>query len=182
MPNKVSNPTVSEMNHCRRCGTELQRQDASAIFICNNNHTIFDNARPAVGVILLKDTTTAILGVRAHEPHAGTYDTIGGFVDIGETVEQALEREIYEEAGLKNNQYSKPNYLCSFPVLYEYKGEHIPVVSMFFTATLHAPLSSLIPGDDIAGIHVQPLETLNPEHFPQSDVRNAICYAKENLS
>jgi 8-oxo-dGTP diphosphatase len=37
---------------------------------------------------------------RKHEPFKGGYALPGGFVDIGETVEQACRREVSEEAGI----------------------------------------------------------------------------------
>lgn len=179
MPNRVNK--TSEMLHCRRCGSYLQRRNEGAIFSCKNDHIIFDNPRPAVGVILMQDTETIILGVRSRQPHAGAYDTVGGFVDIGETPEQALEREIHEELGLHSSHYTQPRYLCSATTLYPYKGEAIPVVSLFFVATLIAPDTPLHPGDDIGAVHIQPLADLSLDNFPQSDVRSAILYAKETL-
>ena len=38
---------------------------------------------------------------RGHEPYAGSYALPGGFVEIGETVENACRREALEETGIK---------------------------------------------------------------------------------
>jgi 8-oxo-dGTP diphosphatase len=37
---------------------------------------------------------------RGHEPYAGAYALPGGFVEIGETVEEACRREVAEETGI----------------------------------------------------------------------------------
>ena len=38
---------------------------------------------------------------RGHDPYAGSYALPGGFVEIGETVENACRREALEETGIK---------------------------------------------------------------------------------
>jgi 8-oxo-dGTP diphosphatase len=43
---------------------------------------------------------------RKNEPFRGGYALPGGFVDIGETVEAACRREVYEEAGIEVGKLS----------------------------------------------------------------------------
>ena len=43
----------------------------------------------------------ALLIRRGHSPYAGSYALPGGFVEIGETVEEACRREALEETGIK---------------------------------------------------------------------------------
>jgi 8-oxo-dGTP diphosphatase len=50
---------------------------------------IFD---PAARVLLIR---------RSHAPYAGSFALPGGFVEIGETVEQACRREAQEETGIE---------------------------------------------------------------------------------
>lgn len=54
---------------------------------------------------VLRDAQGRILLIRRkHPPFQGQYALPGGFVDIGETVEQACLREVREEAGISLNQ------------------------------------------------------------------------------
>jgi 8-oxo-dGTP diphosphatase len=58
--------------------------------------------RPIVGVgaVVLCDDARVVLVRRAHEPLAGEWSLPGGVVEIGETLEAAIAREILEETGL----------------------------------------------------------------------------------
>jgi ADP-ribose pyrophosphatase YjhB (NUDIX family) len=58
------------------------------------------NPAPAVGIAIL-DGDRILLSLRAREPKKGQWDLVGGFVDAGETVEQATRREVQEETGCR---------------------------------------------------------------------------------
>jgi len=58
-------------------------------------------ARPIVGVgAVIFDGDRVLLVKRAHEPLKGDWSLPGGAVDVGETLEQAVAREVKEETGL----------------------------------------------------------------------------------
>ena len=58
--------------------------------------------RPVVGVgaVVLDDDNRVLLVKRAHEPLKGEWSLPGGAVELGETLEAAVLREILEETGL----------------------------------------------------------------------------------
>jgi len=55
---------------------------------------------PAVAAIILRGSEI-LLVKRASEPGLGKWSAPGGSVEIGETLEQALSREVREETGLE---------------------------------------------------------------------------------
>ena len=58
----------------------------------------FPRTDPAV-IMLVKDGDRVLLGRQKIWP-AGLYSTLAGFVEPGETIEHAVAREVYEEAGI----------------------------------------------------------------------------------
>lgn len=159
-----------EMNHCRRCGAGLSERNGG--YACANGHTLYANPAPTAGIFLLTAEGEVLVSVRGIEPGKGGLDTIGGFVDEHESFEQAIEREIFEETGLRPSQYSPLIYLASAPSTYDYDGEIRSVLTCFFYATL-APDAVPTPSDDVAELITVPLSDLSPEKMWSNDTRIA---------
>lgn len=70
-----------------------------------------------------------IVLVRGRDPGKGGWDLPGGFVDPGETAEEALRREVREEIGL---EVATMRYLGSWPNVYEYRGVHYRTLDLGF--------------------------------------------------
>ena len=58
-------------------------------------------ARPAVGAVVLRDDGAVLLVQRGRPPAVGTWTFPGGKLEEGETLEQAVVREVFEETGLR---------------------------------------------------------------------------------
>ncbi len=67
--------------------------------------------------------------IRARDPGKGKFGLPGGFVDAGETLEDSLIREIFEETSL---QATRVEYLCSFPNSYAYRESTADVLDAFY--------------------------------------------------
>jgi ADP-ribose pyrophosphatase YjhB (NUDIX family) len=59
------------------------------------------NPRPVAGVIPVRADGSILLTRRAIEPQLGTWVFPGGYMDVGETAEEAAMRETLEEAHLE---------------------------------------------------------------------------------
>lgn len=63
------------------------------------------------------------------DPAKGTLDLPGGFIDMNETGEEGVAREVLEETGLK---VEKTTYLFTLPNIYVYSGFPVHTLDMFF--------------------------------------------------
>lgn len=168
-----------EMNFCRRCGNKLSQSSGSAN-TCSKGHVIYLNPATGVGIFFIDDVDNIILSVRAHQPHKGMLDTFGGFLESGETLEQALEREIIEELNIRTKDYSRPVYLTSLTSDYPYEGESRTVVSALFFARLK-PGVSLTPGDDVAAVYVSDISDVSLDDFGGADAKNGFDILRKRL-
>lgn len=90
-----------DRNHqfCGRCGTPTENSKRDMAKVCSQcGFRSYARLSPAVITAIIKDGE--ILMAR-HGYRGGMYGLIAGFVEPGETLEEAVEREIMEEVGLK---------------------------------------------------------------------------------
>jgi NAD+ diphosphatase len=140
-----------KLNLCPHCGSK------NILFSDKKRHNCpdcgwiyYQNMAAAVAVILYKDNEV-LFAVRAKEPAAGKLDIPGGFVDPGESAEEAAVRELMEEFKLVINP-GDLMYLKSFPNEYLYRDVLYYTCDIVFTC---------------------PLTTM-PEFIEKSEIRNVI--------
>jgi NAD+ diphosphatase len=86
---------------CGTCGTQTIAGKGGHVRVCTNptcRHEEFPRLDPAI-IVLISDGERALLGRQASWP-AGRYSTIAGFVEPGESLEDAVAREVLEETGV----------------------------------------------------------------------------------
>ncbi|MGK7295557.1 MAG: NAD(+) diphosphatase, partial [Candidatus Wenzhouxiangella sp. M2_3B_020] len=74
--------------------------------------TAFPRTDPAIIVLVRHPTEAKCLLGRASGWPAGVYSTLAGFVEPGESLEQTVRREVYEESGVEVGEVV---YLASQP-------------------------------------------------------------------
>ena len=93
--------------HCGTCGAATSSESAGHVMKCSNpscGAEHFPRLDPAV-IVLVSDGERALLGRQASWP-AGRYSTIAGFVEPGESLEDAVAREVLEETGVSVHEVS----------------------------------------------------------------------------
>jgi NAD+ diphosphatase len=85
---------------CGRCGFATRAAAAGHERICPNCEAKhFPRTDPAV-ITIVSSGERALFGRQASWPD-GMFSTLAGFVEPGETLEQAVAREVFEEAGVR---------------------------------------------------------------------------------
>lgn len=106
--------------YCPKCAMAAMRVVGSKLLRCEAcGFELYMNPAAAVAGVLVDADRRMVVTVRGKEPGKGLWDLPGGFVDPGETAEEALAREIREEVGL---DVTAMRYLGSWPNVYEYGG------------------------------------------------------------
>ncbi len=91
--------------YCGKCGGKTKRSEGGHVRICQNDgcgERYFPSMDPAV-IVLVSSGHRCLLGRKREWPE-GMYSTLAGFVEPGETAEEAVIREIREEAGITVDQ------------------------------------------------------------------------------
>ena len=95
---------------CPRCGarefkpSEAVRFPADELYCKACGFRYFINAGASVIALIERSPDELLMTRRLKDPAKGTLDLPGGFVDIRETAEQAVRREVLEECGLQVEQ------------------------------------------------------------------------------
>ncbi len=85
---------------CPRCGARLQVGEAGHVLACGQcGRTQFPRTDPAVIMLVTDEADRCLLGRQERWPE-GRYSTLAGFVEPGESLEQAVAREVEEEVGV----------------------------------------------------------------------------------
>ena len=86
---------------CGRCGAAMESRIGGYKRICSAcGHTIFPRTDPVVIMLTVDEEQGLALLGRSHHFAPGMYSCLAGFVEPGETIENAVRRETLEESGI----------------------------------------------------------------------------------
>jgi 8-oxo-dGTP diphosphatase len=94
------NPALAEARFCPRCGQPADVDFPRRISCSHCGYAAYYNPKPVASVVPVDDTGGVILLRRGFEPGQGLWTFPGGFVELGESVQEAAHREIDEELGI----------------------------------------------------------------------------------
>ncbi len=163
---------LDEFRFCPRCGNACFPKETPHMRKCENCGFEF-YANPAVGAAgLIFNREGELLVVRrAKDPGKGSYDLPGGFVEIGETLEEGLKRELKEELGI---EVQNLQYLFSLPNRYIYNGADLHPLDCFFKGELVPGGKIVLDESENAAYFFLNPEEIRPEDFGLLSIRTAI--------
>jgi ADP-ribose pyrophosphatase YjhB (NUDIX family) len=94
------NPALAEARFCPRCGEPAEIDFPRSIACSHCGYAAYFNPKPVAAAIPVDDAGRVILLRRGFDPGRGRWTFPGGFVDLGESVEEAARRETDEELGM----------------------------------------------------------------------------------
>jgi hydrolase, NUDIX family len=125
---------------CGVCGTPIKLHTNISKRCPNCGKEVWPQVSPAV--IVLVHRADEILLVRANSFRDNHYGLVAGFVETGETLEEAVHREVFEETGIRINNL---RYFASQPWPYP-SGVMVGYNADYVEGEIHLQWSELCKG------------------------------------
>lgn len=162
---------LHQFKFCPKCG--------SSHFVENNfkskrceacGFVYYFNPSSSTIAIIINSNDELLVATRAHDPAKGTFDLPGGFVDMNETGEEAVIREVKEETGL---HVSQAKYMFSIPNTYVYSGFEVHTLDLVYLCKVD-DMQNIKAEDDVASLQFIKISELNPDLFGLRSVKEVI--------
>ena len=157
--------------YCPKCGSaRFEVNDEKSHRCADCGFVYYFNPSAATVALIVDEEGRLLVCRRAKEPAKGTLDLPGGFLDLYETGEEGVAREVMEETGL---QVQRADYLFSLPNTYLYSGFLVHTLDLFFRCSVKktAPFRAM---DDAAELFFLSPEEIHPEEFGLDSVRKGV--------
>lgn len=162
---------LSQFGYCPKCGSaDFETNDEKSKKCAGCGFVYYFNPSAATVALILNERQELLVCRRAKEPAKGTLDLPGGFIDMDETGEEGVAREVREETGLEVEQAS---YLFSLPNIYIYSGFPVHTLDMFYLCKV-AGDGRLSAMDDVDEAFFIPIGQIRAEDFGLDSIRKGL--------
>ena len=162
---------LQSFRYCPVCGSVRFVENNFKSKKCEHcGFVYYFNSAAATAIFITNSEGELLVVRRAKEPAKGSCDLPGGFIDLQETAEEAIIREVKEETCL---QITTPEYLFSLPNIYSYSGFDVHTVDLFFQYSIDS-FSGIQAGDDAESLFIMEKSKIQPEKFGLNSIRRGI--------
>lgn len=171
----MSHP-LEQFKFCPKCGSNRFVENNFKSKRCEAcGFVYYFNSCASTIALIINERNELLVATRAHEPAKGTYDLPGGFVDMYESGEEAVVREVKEETNL---EVSDVRYLFSLTNIYNYSGFDVHTLDLVYRCQVEN-IEGLKAEDDVSKLEFISIDKLDPESFGLSSVKEVIKRIKE---
>ncbi|WP_025880939.1 NUDIX domain-containing protein [Segatella baroniae] len=168
---------LERFHHCPLCGSRrfvIHNEKSRHCDDCGL--TYYANPSAATVALIVNDRGEMLVARRKKEPARGTLDLPGGFVDMEETAEEGVRREVKEETGL---DVVASEFLFSLPNIYPYSGVDVHTLDLFFRCKV-ADANHATAMDDVAETFWLPIDRIDPDDFGLRSIRQGVIRLLEH--
>lgn len=145
---------LKNYRYCLRCGAETKNKNNTCK--CEScGYIFYINPNPTASALILSGTEI-LLTTRAVDPYKGTLDIPGGFVELNETFEDAVKREVREELDVEVRDLE---YFNSLSDRYLFSGVDNYVLNVNFKVSVDS--EDFKPADDISDVAYYSLDRID---------------------
>lgn len=162
---------LDKFKYCPVCGSshfEINNVKSKKCKDCGFSYYL--NASSATVAFILNEKEELLVVRRKNNPGKDMLDLPGGFIDMDETGEEGMAREVKEETGLDATEVT---YLFSYPNTYLYSGFWVHTLDMFFKVKVK-DLSHIEAMDDAAAYYWIPKSNIHIEDFAFDSTKNGL--------
>lgn len=162
---------LDKFKYCPVCGSphfEVNNIKSKKCKDCG--FTYYLNPSSATVALIVNEKDELLVVRRKNDPGKDMLDLPGGFVDMDETAEEGMAREVKEETGLDATEVT---YQFCYPNTYLYSGFLVHTLDMFFLVR-SKDLSHIEAMDDAAAYYWIPLAEIDIEQFAFDSVRKGL--------
>lgn len=162
---------LHQFKFCPKCGSSHFVENNFKSKRCETcGFVYYFNPSSSTIAIIINSNDELLVATRAHDPAKGTFDLPGGFVDMNETGEEAVIREVKEETGL---HVSQAKYMFSIPNTYVYSGFEVHTLDLVYLCKVD-DMQNIKAEDDVASLQFIKISELNPNLFGLRSVKEVI--------
>ena len=162
---------LDKFKYCPICGSkhfEINNIKSKKCQDCG--FTYYLNPSSATVALILNEKDELLVVRRKNDPGKGLLDLPGGFVDMDETAEEGMAREVREETGL---EATETVYQFCYPNTYLYSNFLVHTLDMFFAVRVK-DISHIEAMDDAEAYYWIPLSSIRLQDFAFDSIRKGL--------